>query len=161
MARNESDREDLLAELRTAVPRWELAVPFQAEPVVAGIRSEGRLSIYFSPDRCYHFDGHGALRRSFVDGALYRSAGTTLSRLIRSRTDTHTYLDRHDLTADELTAFLGTMRQQLAQLQAALESGEASVLRAVPEEGDSLRELLKSVARTINAEPPLSSALKP
>ncbi|MCA9080883.1 MAG: hypothetical protein KDA58_10010 [Planctomycetaceae bacterium] len=161
MARNESDRDDLLAELRTAVPRWELQVPFQSEPVVAGIRSEGRLSVYFSPDRCYHFDGCGGLRRSFVDGALYRSAGTTLSRLIRSRSSTHTYLDRYDLTAAELGEFLVIMRQHLAQLHASLVSREVTILRAVPEEGETLPELLQSVAQALDTESPLSPALRP
>ena len=160
MARNEADREDLMAELVTASPRWELRVAELPDPVVLGVRSDHRLSIYFHGDRCYHFTGQGELRRAYVNGALYRSAGTTLSRLIRHRTAEETALMRHDLDSDELQAFLQEMRDWLTQLQSGLNRGQAEVLRGYPEPPPDpvmLAPLLELIRQT---ESPLSPPLK-
>jgi hypothetical protein len=73
MSRNESDREDLMAEATALRRRVQLQVPGEALSIIAGFRDEGRVSIYFGPDPVYHFDEQGRLRRAFVAGRLYRT----------------------------------------------------------------------------------------
>ncbi|MCA8991681.1 MAG: hypothetical protein KDA88_06870, partial [Planctomycetaceae bacterium] len=113
MARIEEDREDLYAELVTANPRWELELEGSPTPLITGIRPNGVWSVYFHPDRCYHFDANGGLRRAYVEGALYRSEGNTLARLIRQRSDEETTLLRYDLSPAELDDFLAVMHRHL------------------------------------------------
>src|SRR5260370_39735250 len=123
MARQESDREDLMAEATALSERVELEVPGEGEHIVAGCRDDGRWSIYFGSDPVYHFDGNGGLRRAFVAGDLYRSQARTLARLTRTRTDGEVHLVRHDLDVVELERLLSEMGERLDRLRAALENG--------------------------------------
>lgn len=146
MSRHEHDREDLLAEATALLPRVELSVPDEAEPVVAGFRQGGACSIFFGGDPAYHFDARGRLRRAFVAGYLFRSQGTTLARLLRERSPDATHLLRHDLTPGELQSFLQHMQGRLQALRAALVKGRTQVLRQVPDEGDVCLRLIQAIA---------------
>ena len=64
MARNESDREDLIREATALRNRIEWKIPDEPELVFAGIRSDGSLAIYFGPDPVYQFSIDGGLRRA-------------------------------------------------------------------------------------------------
>ena len=152
-------REDLLHDATALSPRLEIAVPGEAEPVVAGRRSDGRWSFYFGEEPAYHFDADGRLRRAFENGELYRSQGTTLARLTRTREAEGTVLARHDLSAEELHAFLTRMRERLARLAAA-DSGALCVLRAEPAEGDHIPAALGAAQRALAVGTPLAPALK-
>ncbi|MGH7129995.1 MAG: hypothetical protein ACREJB_15520, partial [Planctomycetaceae bacterium] len=66
--------------------RVEIVCPDETEPVIAGVREDGTLSVYFGADPAYHFDASGRLRRAFAAGCLYRTQGHTLARLLRRRT---------------------------------------------------------------------------
>jgi hypothetical protein len=149
MARHEADREDLMREATALRERVELEVPHETEPVVAGFRQAGRLSLYFGQDPAFHFDPEGGLRRAFCGGDLYRSQGTTLARLRRQRTPHATNLVRHDLTPDELDAFLRQMRSRLQRLLAALQSGTARIRERFPPEADLLPRLSEAISRAI------------
>lgn len=152
MARQESDREDLMREATALVRRIELHVPGQPEPVVCGFHTDGRLSIYFGADPVYHFDVAGRLRRAFAAGQLFRTQGTTLARLTRVRQAGHTELQRHDLHADELAAFLRTAHTRLESLATALGCSEFHVARCVPDPDgrtlDDLRSMLQSILKS-------------
>ena len=132
MARNESDREDLLREATALVPRVELEVSGEIEPVLIGIRSNGSLSVYFGADPMVQFDRGDRLRRACVDGLLYRTQGTTLARLERQRTAEETVLRRHDLTVDEMTELCGRLAARVLGLARTLEQGECRVRGRVP-----------------------------
>src|SRR5262245_3342321 len=106
MSRHESDREDLMAEATALRERIALQLGGETEHVVLGFRDNGGWSLYFGSDPVFHFDAAGGLRRAFVDGELYRSQGTTLARLTRTRTDREVQLVRHDLSQGELEEFL-------------------------------------------------------
>lgn len=131
MARQESDREDLIREATALKQRVEWTVPGEPGPVVAGCRRDGSLSVFFDQDPVYQFTPHGQLRRAFVDGFLFRTQGSTLARLTRKRTETETTLVRYDLTKNELSEFHSTMRQRLTQLREQLVSGAVQVEREV------------------------------
>lgn len=125
MARQEDDRENLLREATALKERVAWVVPGEPGLVIAGLRSDGRLSVYFDGDPALHFDAEGRLRRAFVGGDLYRSEGDHLSRLTRSRQPDHTGLIRHDPRPDESQALLTTLLTRLMHLTAAIEAGAA------------------------------------
>ncbi|GAB4141949.1 MAG: hypothetical protein Tsb009_11990 [Planctomycetaceae bacterium] len=156
MARQESDREDLLAEATALIRRAEFAASHEPEPVTAGIKRSGYFSIYFGGDPVYHFNDRHQLRRAFVKGFLFRTQGTTLSRMRRNRTEEATVLQRTDLNAVELEAFLQEMRQRLAKFVACIEAGEVTVMRAVPAGDDFLAETLGFLKRVIDSPDPLA-----
>ena len=146
MARNEVDREDLIAEATALSQRVEMQVPGEPELVVAGWRDDGRLSIYFGPDSVYHFDADGGLRRAYAAGELFRSQGSTLARLIRRRGETLVELERYDLTADELQTFMAAMCRRIAALIETLESQTMTIVRQIPNDIDFREMLLTRLA---------------
>lgn len=161
MALHEADREDLFAELVAAAWRWELLVFGQVDPLVAGIRADGRFSIFFSPDECYHFDAQNQLRRAYVNGNLYRSQGDTLSELQRQRSAAETTLLRNDLSSDALNAFLEQATTGFTQALEALRDGNTMLLRQVPEEGDHVQMLEQRLTDLLSAPLRLSPAIAP
>lgn len=149
MARIEADREDLLREAVALVRRVEFQpLPDQA-PIVAGFRATGWLSIYFSPDQMYQFDEQGRLRRSYVDGLLYRTEGHFLAELRRERTAAETTLMRRDLTDDDLLRFRSTVLDKIRWLQGELAGRSLTVSRKVPGDDDTLLSDLQEFLTTI------------
>ncbi|MCY2962899.1 MAG: hypothetical protein NT069_04475 [Planctomycetota bacterium] len=146
MARQEQDREDLIAEATALRTRVEFQLPHPSEPVVVGQRSNGCLSVYFGADPVYHFDENGGLRRAFAAGVLYRSEQETLSRLIRHRPDQQTSeLLRSDLTVIECEEFLHIAHERLDELCGAIDAGKAVVLRQVSPEEDPVGTLRRGL----------------
>jgi len=150
MARREEDREDLIREATALIVRGEWQVAGISEPVVAGFRRGGELSVYFGGDPCFHFDVNGRLRRAFADGFLYRTQGATLARLERKRTDTQTELHRTDLDEVECERFLFSARQQLEQFREQLACGAATLLREVPDDSDIEAKLISKLSEILN-----------
>ena len=146
MARHKADREDLMADATALRERVELELPGEAEHVVAGIRDNGWLAIYFGTDPVYHFDDGGGLRRAFVAGDLFRSQGGTLARLTRTRTGSEVHLVRHDLDAAGLERFLAGMRDRLERLHDALAGGSARVVQQVPAVRDLRPRLISALS---------------
>ncbi len=159
MARNESDREDLMQEATGLVCRAEWRVSFQADVIVAGFKRNGSWSIYLGTDPVYQFDADGRLRRAFVGGDLWRTQGATLARLQRERTEFESRFRRHDLTDSELIEFLRELRQQLAVFLTALDCGEAALLRQVPGDADVTTELKTALRSVLSQDISLAPAI--
>ncbi len=159
MARQETDREDLMQEATGLIRRAEWQVPFQADVVVAGFKRNGGCSIYFGADPVYQFDTDGCLRRAFAQGDLWRTQGTTLARLKRERTETESGFQRHDLTNSELIEFLREVRQRLGVLLTSLDCGAARLLRQVPDEADVTAELVSALRLVLSHEIALAPAI--
>ncbi|MEY3173404.1 MAG: hypothetical protein RLZZ436_1318 [Planctomycetota bacterium] len=153
MARNESDREDLLQDAVALLPRAELRVQGQTELLTAGYRSGGLLSLYFGQDPVYQFDAAGRLRRAFVAGLLYRSEAVTISRLQKVRSEKAVTLLRHDLSPVELAEFRQHMQALLTTLHEALAGNAVTVARCVPEGHNWTALLLESLAKIAAADP--------
>jgi hypothetical protein len=118
MAREESDREDLMREAVALNRRMEIGVVGFVDPIVLGFRdSTGWFSIYFGQDPVYTWDAAGQLRRAYEGGCLFRTQGTTLARLERVRSENAVELIRHDLDAGECESFLQRLRARLAELR--------------------------------------------
>ena len=170
MARHESDREDLFAELRSCPSKWELAIDADhtdpdgagtvgAGLVVAGFRDDERLSIFFGPDPVFHFDAQGRLRRAYVGGALLRTQGSTLARLERKRSPDETVLHRHDLTTSELNELLESVRDHLSGLRTALASGRVTMLREQSAQGITRKALQTGIEQVLETGPQLAPAI--
>jgi hypothetical protein len=134
MARDESDREDLLREATALVRRAEIVLENRNEPVFAGFKRDGGFSIYLGADPVYQFDREGRLRRAYVDGLLYRTQGTTLASLTRERTATETVLNRVDLSPEQLVRFLTRTRAELELLAAQFAAADQSRWTMIPDE---------------------------
>tara|TARA_R110002072_G_scaffold302615_1_gene486789 strand:- start:48031 stop:48519 length:489 start_codon:yes stop_codon:yes gene_type:complete len=157
MARNESDREDLIREATAMRNRIEWELPGESEPVFAGVRSDGSLSVYFGQDPVYQFSPSGQLRRAYAAGFLFRTQGSTLAKLHRERSLDQTVLARSDLEPDELSRFVIEMDDRLTRLAQSLRDGSANELRSVsdvaPVDYSSLVEL------ALRASPRLAPAM--
>ncbi len=157
MARTEADRDDLFKEFRSARIKWELKIPGSDSNVILGIRHDDRLSIYFGPDPCYHYNAQNRLLRAFANGFLYRTQGKTLARLTRERTPETTTLMRHDLSDEELDVFLRAMIENLTLLSNILSNGEQTLLRTNTET-QGLSEVQDRIKETISVDVPLAPA---
>ena len=161
MARIESDREDLLQEAVALVCRVELQLAGLNDPVVAGFRRDGCLSLYFGADPYYQFDAEGRLRRALVRDRLFRTQGSALAQLERVRSEHATELLRQDLSAESLKQFLLEMRAYVSRLREALEQPE-TVLRQIPNDAPIVPRLalcLDTVLREVGSlAPPLNQA---
>ncbi len=149
MARQEHDREDLLAEAHALVERAEFQIDACPDPVVAGFRADGQCSIFFHAERVYHFNAQHELRRGFVDSCMFKSELGQLVRLNRRRTDTQVQLVRHEMTTEETRRFLDELDALLATLEAALAGGRVVVLRQVP----TTANVCSRLARWLAARP--------
>jgi len=151
MARHEADREDLMREATALRNRAEFCLASSTDPIIAGFRNEGALSIYFAGDPAYHFDADGQLRRAFAGGFLYRTQGTTLARLQRKRDDQRSILERHDLSPDELQTFLAEVSRNLQTVVTDLAAGNCTLRQQIPSDAGVLLRLepvLSGILRT-------------
>jgi hypothetical protein len=143
MAREESEREDLLREATALVERIELAPTGAAggECVVAGFRREGGLSIYFGSESAYHFNSRGDLRRAFAGGSLIKAEHGRLVSLERRRQAGEVQLVRHTLSDVEQSQFLSELERRLADFSRQCDSGHWITAGQVPEDADVLGRL--------------------
>lgn len=155
MARNESDREDLMAEAVSLIRRIEYTLATDRSLIVAGFNALGWLFVYVGHDVMYRFDEECRLRRAFVDGLLYRTEGSSLSSLDRRRTvDPQnpdaapiTTLVRRTLSSDELSEFRQRMVDEIGTVLETIEKQTPS--RQFPQDAggipDEVRQRLHGV----------------
>ncbi len=141
MARQQSDREDLLTEAAGLFPRGELLVPSCDESIVVGARGNQAWSLYFGPDLVYHFNSAGELRRAFADGRIVKAEAGRLVSLTKNHAATAVNLLRHEFTREEQCNFMAALTANVRSLLAAIDSGKAKVLREIPAEGELLKML--------------------
>jgi len=132
MARDEQDREDLLAEATALVERASLRLPGHVAETVVGFRRDGSLAIYLSPDQVYQFHSTGQLRRAFVGELLYKAQGGELVSLRRERTQDAVHLVSRPLADAERSKFLVEMQSAIDRLRQSLNSENYQLLGQVP-----------------------------
>lgn len=147
MARDESNREDLLREATALVERIEL-VPgtwsfpsveiAQSESIVAGFRVDGALSVFFGDDPVYQFNAAGELRRAYSGRLLIKASHGRLISLSRVRDDHQVQLVRHELTDPQQIAFLAKMTEFMRALAELLSASGFEVKGQVPADADVL-----------------------
>jgi len=146
MARQESDREDLLREATALVERIELEVAGFEHPVVVGFRRSGCGSIYFGADPVVQFTTTGELRRGYRAGRLLKADQGRLVELQRERTAEATNLVRRDFTLGEEQAIVAELTDWIQRLRLALQAGNYRIVGQVPEEGNVLERVIRWLA---------------
>ena len=142
MARNESDREDLLREATALVERAEFLLPDELEPIVAGFRRDGSCSLFFGSDRVVQFNSAGQLRRGYFDGRLLKSDQGRLVWLTRERTPTETILHSRVLSAEEVAATLLRASELIEGLSSHLRAGTFTLVGEVPPDGKIVQRII-------------------
>jgi hypothetical protein len=138
MARQESDKEDLLREATALVERIELC-PIDGQQranITAGFRPDGAASIFFGADPVYQFNAAGELRRAYCNGLLIKAMRGRLVSLRRVRQQQEVQLVRHELTQAEQRALLTDMCGLLSELATALNHGNCKIVGQVPSDAD-------------------------
>ena len=165
MAREESEREDLLREATALVERIELLPRTPAAdvserllpdaPIFAGFRADGAFSVFFEQDPVYQFNDAGELRRAYVGGMLFKASKGRLASLERVRTASEVQLVRRELPDADQASFLQELSMRLESLASLLESGDFDVAGQVPPEIDVLGRVRAWLAA--NREPTVAS----
>jgi hypothetical protein len=151
MAREESDREDLLREATALVERIELA-PIDADSsdhVVAGFRSNGAASFFFGSEPVYQFNAAGELRRAFWNGVLIKASRGKLVSLRRRRLEHETQLVSRELSDDEQSDFIVAMSERLRTLASYLADDRYRIVGQVPSDADVLDRVRNWLAEHI------------
>jgi hypothetical protein len=139
MARDESDREDLLREAIALVERIEIEpLDEVGSRIVIGFRTADALSVFFDADPVYQFNTAGELRRAFCQGRLLKAEKSRLIALERVRQPHEVQLVRHDLTEDEQSTFFVEMHGRLQDLAATIAANRYTVIGQVPPDADIL-----------------------
>jgi hypothetical protein len=146
MARDVTDREDLLREATALVERVELCAARSLrssaadadENIVAGFRLGGALSVFFGGDPVYQFNAAGELRRAYCDGLIYKAVRGRLVSLERVRTPHDVQLLRRELSDDEQSAFIARMGEYLRDFAARLNDDAVEIVGQVPPGADVL-----------------------
>jgi hypothetical protein len=136
MARDEQDRENLLAEATALVERVSLQIEGNTDVVLIGFRADDSASIYFGSEPVYQFTSDGRLRRALVDGLLFKAEHGRLVSLTCQRGANVVQLVRHELDERATRDFLADMRASLEALHHALCKGSVIVTGQVPEGTD-------------------------
>ena len=134
MARQETDREDLLREATALVERieWDR----KGQPVVAGFRRTGGLSVYFGGDPVLQFNARGELRRAFIDGRIFKAEAGRLVALTRHRAEGAVSLVRDELSTDRQARQIEAIRDLLSDLIKDMRESRLEVVGRIPAEAD-------------------------
>ncbi len=158
MSRYEAEREDMLVEARALVDRAEYQAPGYEQPLVAGFRANGALSLFFGEDPALHWNSQGELRRAYVGGLLYKAEHGRLVALQRERTVAETTLVRHELSDDEQRQFQVTLKMLLLHLREKFDRGEVRLLREVrsPAATGDLAVRIRAVLHLVSDQLPIA-----
>ncbi len=135
MAREESDREDLLREATALVERAEIQLK-DGESIVVGFRRDGSASVFFGGEPVYQFNARDELRRAFVGGRIIKAENGRLASLERRREAARVVLLRHELDLQEAEALCTEMMDRLSRLRTALATGEFTLVGQAPADSD-------------------------
>lgn len=135
MAREESDREDILREATALVERAELRIDGVAEPLVFGFRANGALSLFVTQDEVYHFDAEGAWRRGYFQGRLLKAVRGQMVELIRERTEQATVLRSRPLSSREQAEHEARWARRRTWLREAMDEGRCERVGVISASG--------------------------
>jgi hypothetical protein len=148
MAREESDREDLMREATALVERIELAIG--NDVITAGFRANGAPSLFFAADPVFQFNSLGQLRRAYSAGKLYKASGGKLISMLRERSSNQTTLLSHDVSDEELAVLTADLQKRLRSLRDALSENRFTIAAQVPE-GSPVLERLTQILTTFDS----------
>lgn len=147
MARQSSDREDLLREATALVQRAEFQFPGDPETVVAGFRRDGSFSLFFGGEQVVQFNSAGQLRRGYFDGQLLKADKGQLVWMTRERTPGAVILHSRGLSAAETAATLQRAVVLIRRLSSQLQQGSFTLIGQVPADDDIVPRILDWCAK--------------
>ena len=133
MAREEADRENLLADATAYHQRIQWQLPAWREPVFVGFRKTGAISFYFGQDPVYHFNSGDELRRLYLNDRLLKAERGVLVRMQRIRSEQEVVLQSEKLSGTEQEAVCEEVWGQLQKLGQELAAGHALLQGQFPE----------------------------
>jgi hypothetical protein len=142
MARQESDREDLLREATALVQRAEFQLSDEPERVVAGFRRDGSFSLFFGSERVVQFNSAGQLRRGYFEGKLLKADKGRLVWMTRERTADAVVLHSQELSSAEAADTLRRATELIERLSLALQQGTFTLVGQVPAAEDIVPRIL-------------------
>lgn len=142
MARQETDREDLLREATALVQRAEFQLQNEPEPVVAGFRRDGSFSLFFGSEQVVQFNSASKLRRGYFDGKLLKADKGRLVWMTRERTAEAVVLHSQELTSLETENTLQRAMALIERLSSALQQGTFTLVGQVPAYEDIVPRIL-------------------
>ena len=151
MARQQSDREDLLREAIALVERAVLDIVGYDKHVVIGFRRDGSGSIYLGHELVYQFNSQLHFRRGYVSGRLIKAERGRLASLDRQRREGSITLVRHDLDEPQTAACLATLKEHVRKLRAALATDHVITIGQVPPDANVLKRIAAWLARLCEA----------
>jgi hypothetical protein len=141
MARKPHPREDFIADATALVQRVELRRNDHAEPIAAGFRSDGSLSLLFGDDPVYQFNSLGQLRRAFANDRMYKADRGRLVVLARENRGGRVQLTQEALPPADAQQFLVAVAGRLTELAGQIAAGQVQVVAAVPSQADVVARL--------------------
>lgn len=136
MAREEADREDLLAEATALVERAELLTLADGIAVTVGFRRNGAISFYFGADPVYQFNVRGELRRAFCAGQPIKAERGRLIAMSRLRYEHETQLVAQELSRSEIRTLLADVEHRLSELAQRVRERRFQLVGQVPADVD-------------------------
>ncbi|TWT67355.1 hypothetical protein [Allorhodopirellula solitaria] len=128
MARDVSDREDLLAEGVNLPQRGRVSRTSDDHQWVVGWRNDTAISLFDGADPVFQFNTAGELRRVFLDGQKLAAEARRLVRLVRSSDQagpmSHT---QQPLGSEEQTRVMQCLATSTADLMKVLSCGDVRV----------------------------------
>ena len=128
MAREESDREDILAEAVALIDRVQFRCDwFPDDCIVIGFRRNSAVSLFLGQDEVYHFNDTNQLRRGYWHGTLLKAESGRIVQMVRQRNERETMLRSRQLDAEQQQQVIDRLQQRLRQLGDSLRVGEMQV----------------------------------
>jgi hypothetical protein len=141
MARQESEREDLLREATALVERMEFRIPAFVEPIVFGFRRGGSASLYIGDKVVFQFNTSRQIRRAFWQGSLLKAEQGRLVALSRRRSENSVDLIRHPLSLAESAQLLAECQSWLHRIQQAMAANLIQELGQVSMDGSTINRM--------------------
>jgi hypothetical protein len=156
VARQESDREDLIREATALVERIE--IKFGDVIVTAGFRANGALSLFFAADPAIQFNSLCQLRRAYSAGKMYKANRGKLISMRKERSGGETALLSQEVPAEDLSLLMADLYERMRALRDALAESRFAIRSQIPEDSPVLERLVQSLAKL---EGPLHIADRP
>jgi len=142
MAKDATDREDLLREATGFTRRMEFDLPAVQTTVFCGFRDNGAFSFYWGQETVFQFNTKHELRRAFTDDRLVASYKRQLHWLEPGQGTVRVQMKRIPLSENESTGLLGILAGCLGEIDARLRSKELVINGQVPADADVKSEVL-------------------
>ena len=153
MARESSDREDLLRDAVGIPHRIEFRMTPDEPSIVIGFRTNGAASIYWGQDEHFQFNTAGQLRRAYWQEQLVKADRGKLITMRREQQAGQTVLISRQMEQHETTHLLERIRGVMRRLTEAIASRELEIVGVVSEENRDVLsdadEWLKKMAGAI------------